>query len=263
MNKEQWSPKFPNWLLELQDGQVSRDDQDRVILPVSVCQRSDALEHLVDSVFPEILKKHQVPGFFDNRSLVTPCERDIANLNALVDARLPRTPYWSADALLRPTASQEAAIMLEDLNAIRLPDVPDHQLNLYVGMPCVLMLNKPWPWKAGTVAIIVRLTRVLMEVKGVVGATRHETMFLPRAKFTSSDIGFVFTRKQFPVRPAYAVTPKSLTGRELDAVGLYIPSDISYNDLCTVCTRVSQTKDLQILIKDRQGPEDWHRVKVF
>lgn len=234
----------------------------RLTLPTDICQRSDNLGELIDFVFPDIGTQQLSPEFFAKRAIAVPTAPDAADVNDIVSARLPGQERLSADVLVEPTPQQEWTIMPEDLHAIQLPDMPDHRLNLHVGMPCILMRDL-FPALAGTVVIINQISTHIIKVQCLSSIAQDTEKFLFRMSFTSPDLGFVFKRKQYPIKPAYAVTAESLRGREMDAVALYVPRSVSHNDLCMVCTRVRSPKDLKILIMGRSDPDGWRKVKVF
>ena len=179
-------------MLKLKDSRLLRDQHNRLTLPPDICQRSDKLAELIDFVFPDILTQHQYPDFFVNRAIVAPTTQDAAEVNDLVSARLPSKLYHSADVLFQATPQQEQTVRPEDMYAVQLPDMPDHTLNLHVGMPCTLMKDMAGPGTIGILVTITQMSALTLMVKCVGGMPLYPAMplfmdsvYLTSVPFTS------------------------------------------------------------------------------
>ena len=65
----------------------------------------------------------------------------------------------------------------------------------------------------------------MVEAEVLTGSNKGTTVFLPRIPFhlRDSNFPFVMVRKQFPIRPCFAMTINKAQGQTLDMVGLYLP----------------------------------------
>jgi ATP-dependent exoDNAse (exonuclease V) alpha subunit len=61
----------------------------------------------------------------------------------------------------------------------------------------------------------------------------------------------MFKRRQFPVRPAFAMTINKSQGQTPENVGLYIPAPVFiYGQLYVALSRCTDEKNLKVLITD-------------
>ena len=102
-------------------------------------------------------------------------------------------------------------------------------------------------------------------IKAVIleGLKRNKTIFIPRIKFYADKTSPIpFTRTQFPVKLAYAMTINKAQGQTLHFMGLYLPKPVfSHGQLYTACSRVESKYDLSIYIINgkNQGIFDGHK----
>ena len=76
-------------------------------------------------------------------------------------------------------------------------------------------------------------------------------IFIPRITLTTSnlDLPFVLKRRQFPVRPAFAMTINKAQGQTMSCVGIYLPNPVfSHGQLYVACSRVTSRKSLKVLV---------------
>ena len=84
------------------------------------------------------------------------------------------------------------------------------------------------------------------------GSNIGEIVMIPRIKIDSdiSQSSVAFTRKQFPVRLAFAMTINKSQGQTLDFVGLYLPSPVfSHGQLYVAMSRVKSPHLLKVYIE--------------
>ncbi|GKC75784.1 ATP-dependent DNA helicase PIF1-like protein [Tanacetum coccineum] len=73
---------------------------------------------------------------------------------------------------------------------------------------------------------------------------------------TQSKWPFVLKRRQYPVRPCYAMTINKSQGQSLNYVGLYLPNPVfSHEQLYVALSRVTNPNGLKILIKEDNDKE--------
>jgi hypothetical protein len=85
---------------------------------------------------------------------------------------------------------------------------------------------------------------------------------IPRIKFVIDDptlFGFTFTRIQFPINVAFAMTIHKSEGQTLQQVGLYLPDPVfTHGMLYTALSRCTTRKGVTVLLGVNQRPPDKH-----
>lgn len=67
----------------------------------------------------------------------------------------------------------------------------------------------------------------------------------------------VHVRRQFPLRPSFAMTIRKSQGQTLQAGGLYLPSPVkAHGDLYVALTRFRQMRNLRVLALSHISPND-------
>ena len=97
--------------------------------------------------------------------------------------------------------------------------LPPHRLLLKVGMPIILLRNLDFKQGLanGTRLIIEQLGRRVIKAKIMTGSHKGSSVIIPRIPMTPSEtsvLPIVFTRRQFPIRPAFAMTINKAQVRE-------------------------------------------------
>lgn len=139
--------------------------------------------------------------------------------------RLPGTStiYKSSDSICKGSSTNTIDEVLyppEYLNSLRFSGVPNHELELKVGVPIMLLRNLN-PKKGlcnGTRLIVTQCYRFVIEALIITGNKIGEKTYIPRICMSPADktMPFLLKRKQFPVVVCYAMTN----------VGLYLPKAV-------------------------------------
>ncbi len=126
--------------------------------------------------------------------------------------------YLSANSLTltEEGASVAAGVSMDSLYAgefldtLRFSGIANHELELKVGVPILLLrnLNQSIGLCNGTRLIVKRLGHRVIEAEIITGNNVGKRVFIPRIIMFSSgtDWPFVLRRRQFPVRVAFAIT---------------------------------------------------------
>jgi hypothetical protein len=96
----------------------------------------------------------------------------------------------------------------------------------------------------------------LIKAKIVTGSHRDQEVLIPRIPLTPSDstLPIKFTRLQFPVRPAFAMTINKAQGQTFEKVGIYLPQPVfSHGQLYVAMSRVGQRSGVRFLIRGGDG----------
>jgi len=90
----------------------------------------------------------------------------------------------------------------------------------------------------------------VIEAEVATGPAKGQRTFIPRLSITPSGAEnwpFTLRRRQFPVRPAFAITINKAQGQTLQCVGLYLPKPVfSHGQLYVGASRVGSPDGLVV-----------------
>ncbi|KAK1382164.1 hypothetical protein POM88_019899 [Heracleum sosnowskyi] len=106
----------------------------------------DGKKVIIDALYSELLSKHDEPGYFRDRAILTPINADVDIINTEVLKLSPGKckVYRSYDSICKSSINYEAhenMYPIEFLNSLKFAGVPNHELQLEVGAPIVLLRN--------------------------------------------------------------------------------------------------------------------------
>eukprot|EP00106_Octopus_bimaculoides_P023805 XP_014791247.1 PREDICTED: uncharacterized protein LOC106884400 [Octopus bimaculoides] len=102
----------------------------------------------------------------------------------------------------------------------------------------------------GTHYIIVSIHDHVIEAKVASGPLAGSTLLIPRIPHISQEMEFpfTFTRKQFPVKPAFALTWNKAQGQTFEQIGMYLPTQFfSHGQMYVALSRVRKKANVKIL----------------
>lgn len=228
-----------------------------------MCCSGTTAEDLITDVYGEDLtafpSAQAQADFITERAILAPRNDDVDYINNVIMARdltLPgqaptkRMTYTSAD-----TARDEGQGQLfptEFLNSLEFSGVPPHKLNLQVGSPIILLRSMTGGLANGTRLIVIDLQPRFIEAQVATGPLKGTRTFIPRLNITPSDTEnwpFTLCRRQFPIRPAFAMTINKSQGQTFQRVGIYLPKPVfSHGQLYVGLSRVGEEAAVKLLV---------------
>ncbi|KAJ8940615.1 hypothetical protein NQ318_004539 [Aromia moschata] len=253
---------FAQWLLRLGEDGVPK-------VRVAGCSSTDVIrvpQRFVVAGLPQLLafvyggEEYAGPCAVD-KVILTPTNAVVREVNEAIVAKLPgdAVTYFS-------TNSYEAAeddnfyVPVDVLDAVSLPSLPPHELVLKVG--CVVMLLRNLDVAEGLCngcRMAVRsLGSQVIACEVLTGRRRGRVVYVPRVTVRARvpALPSRMSRKQFPLRVAYAMTINKAQGQTFSRVGVFLKRPcFSHGQLYVACSRVGSADGLRMFVEDgaRQG----------
>ncbi len=131
--------------------------------------------------------------------------------------------------------------------------VPPHTLTLQEGYPVILLRNMPGGLTNGTRLIVVKLMQHIIDAEIATGPDKGRRVFIPRLSITPSDterMPFTLRRRQFSLRPAFAMTINKAQGQTLQTVGVYLPKPVfCHGQLYVAFFRCGSRRGVRVLVR--------------
>ncbi|OMO88270.1 DNA helicase PIF1, ATP-dependent [Corchorus olitorius] len=173
--------EFAQWLLDIGDGSIESvsnmgDDEDGSIIriPQSLLVRCEGnpIDAIFRAVYQNFEANYYTISFLQERAIITPYNETVTAINAYALGLIPgctRT-YYSCDSLCKSSQGSYNNDLLhspELLNSLRLPGVPDHELNLKVGAVVMLLrnVNQALGLCNGTRLVVTQLAMNVIEAR--------------------------------------------------------------------------------------------------
>ena len=228
-------PAFSAFLLRIGDGSEPYDLEhgaSTVHLPAQLLAPlgttlAEFLAHVYGDIASASLSALQTPttdalNFLATRAILAPKHEDV---NALNDAALGSFPAATHQVLHATTyipgatAEDLASFPAEYLDALDLPGLPPARLAMCPGAVVMLVRNIDYENGLcnGTRALVVSVSRRSLDILVLTGRSQGHRAFLPRIPMTPSEYSLPVrvTRRQFPVRLAWAITINKAQGQTL------------------------------------------------
>jgi hypothetical protein len=266
MRTSDGNKEFSEWLIKLGDGNLESIDNEIEIPSEFIIESS-----LIDFIYGKTISIKDVEAMSD-RAILCPKNDATLEINNEIIERLEGVSktYLSIDTVESENDSERLAYPVEVLNSLELSGLPPHKLTLKKG--CVIMLLRNLNTRAGlcngTRLIVRELKNNVIDANILKEKSLGERVFIPRIDLIPSEDEFPVTvrRRQFPIRPAFAMTINKSQGQTFEKVGIYLPSPVfSHGQLYVAFSRAKSKNNVKIKIEEteRQGKLESKSDRVF
>lgn len=247
--------EFAEWLLAV--GQGSHDGFPELPLDEGMLIQDHQVESLIESVFPDFSVRYSDTEYIKDRVILAPTHKEVNMINELITSKLPESAlsktYLSADSVEKEEGVNADLFPMEFLNSLQVNGLPPHQLKLTVGMIVMLLrnINKSLGLCNGTRLIVRRLQDHVVEAEVLTGDARGQHVYIPRLSLSpaSTTLPFVLRRRQFPLKPAFAMTINKSQGQTLKYVGICLLQRVfCHGQLYVALSRARSRQDVKVLL---------------
>ena len=221
---------------------------------------------IVKIIYPDLSRNLPDSDYLGERAILAVTNVDVGRINNACVEQLRGNvqPKFSDDKAVDKALHEE--FPSECFHKYDEPSLPPHVLRLKVGMPLMILRNLSPPVQCnGTRVKLTRVTQHVLEAEVISGKSKGEKVLIPRIPLFSKDdevgkgrrkaVPCQFSRTQFPVRPAFAITINKSQGQSLRVVGIDIRTRecFTHGQLYVALSRVTNKVNLHMITPDHGG----------
>ena len=219
----------------------------------------NVIDELINKVYTNLGNANNTFGkdYLSERAILAITNKDVASINNKIMMQMPGelTTYWSVDRAA--SEEDEELFPTEYFNAFYEASLPPHKLRVKPGVPVMLLRNIDPPRLCnGTRLRITQCGKHVFEGEIMGGTHDGEKVMLFKTPLQSKEnnkrIPTPFVRKQYPVRPAFAMTINKSQGQSMKYVGINLQSRpaFSHGQLYVALSRVTRQGNLYLIGPD-------------
>ena len=227
----------------------------RVRIPQELLLPSE--QDLIQHVYGEMSERYLDPEWLCSRAIITTTNASVELLNRALMQVFPSDEmavYRSMDVV----RENELEYPLEFINDLNPSGFPPHVLVLRRHAPIMLLRNLD-PTEGhvnGQLYTVRQLLKYNIEAEVATGEHKGKRLMVPRIPFnTDEHYPFSFTRRQHPVKPAFARTANKAQGQTLSCVGIHLPGPyFVHGQMYVAMSRVGAADGLRIFADNSAEP---------
>ncbi|KYM96549.1 ATP-dependent DNA helicase PIF1 [Cyphomyrmex costatus] len=249
--------EFAKFLLNIGNG-ILNDSNDNIQLPD--CCIVSINTDIVQDIYGDLIRNKE----FDKIAkcaILSARNADVDEINKRVVELLDTFEekiYTSIDSTENCDNNDEISKVLlpEYLNTLSPSAFPPHELRLKPN--CVIMLIRNLSINEGlcngTRLMIIELTNHLLKCKILSGDKVGDIVFLNRITLYCENVyPFIFKRRQFPIKLAFAMTINKSQGQTFDRIGIDLRKDVfNHGQLYVAFSRVRSWQALKIYLGNQR-----------
>ena len=237
---------FGQWQKYLLDiGQGEYED----FLQVPEEQKCHNIEDMIDFIYGSSNPEDDLT----HSAILTLTNSCASWINELIQDKLPGeySVFKSIDAAIKDTNSDSFDVPTEFLNSLSPPSLPPHELKIKTGSIVMLIrnLNVNAGLCNGTRLVIHQISRRVLLCKIANGSRKGEIVMIPKIDldYDKEDLPFILKRRQFPLRPSFAMTINKSQGQSFQNVGIFFDqSTFSHGQLYVALSRAKTSTGIKI-----------------
>ena len=246
------SDAFADWLLDVGAGR-GLGPNNSIQLKPNMRMPDNSVQSLSDAIYPGIADGNKEDDYFLQRTILSPKNDAVDDLNQSILDKVPgqETVLMSTDKI----TGGENIYPLEYLHSLKASGLPLAQLALKPGCPLMLLRNID-PSEGlcnGTRMILMEIKTHVLQCRILGGKHAGRIVFIPRINVEPSaeDMPIPLSRRQFPVRLAFAMTINKSQGQSVVNVGLDLRVPVfSHGQLYVALSRCTSGDRIKVLFPD-------------
>ena len=244
--------RFDNWLLDIGTGkEAAVSIPADMLTKINPDTQGQSMQNFCNEIFPNVETNLGVPGWLDGRAILASTNKEVDMINDHMVQRLPSQALIVSSADCLENSADLMRFNTEYLNTLNPNGFPRHKIPLKTGMPLMLLRNLS-PKQGlcnGTRLVFRRIVDSKLLECNLVGS--NEPVFIPRIVFIpkSGEFAFEWSRRQFPVRPAFSITINKSQGQTLKMAGIWLRTPVfTHGQLYVAASRVGKPSNLRFAL---------------